>query len=140
MTGIGTNRRELTKMVDTKHPDYTIDLSLDQTTIPSQMGSNKYASQVGMTSFSHRRWEVLGSSISKQQRKSQGIVPSQMGSNQFASQEGALLLLPPHFFALSHPSLSAPTSPRGPCASASHGALWRTAAHAILEGSAARRS
>ena len=90
---MGTNRRELTKMVDTKHPEYVIDQTLDQTTIPSQMGSNKYASQQGMTSFGHPRWEVLASSISKQQRKSQGMVPAQMGSNQFASQEGQCLLL-----------------------------------------------
>jgi hypothetical protein len=40
--------------------------------------------------MSHRRWEVLGSSLSKQQRKSQGMIPAQMGSNQFASQEGMI--------------------------------------------------
>lgn len=58
MTAIGMARRELTHMVDTKHPEYLMDINLDASTIPSQMGSNKYASQVGMTSMGQRRWEV----------------------------------------------------------------------------------
>lgn len=45
MTGMGTNRREITRMLDSKHPDYDHERSMDVTTIPSQMGSNKYASQ-----------------------------------------------------------------------------------------------
>eukprot|EP01083_Nonionella_stella_P118462 353657_1 len=35
-----------------------------------------------------RRWEVLNPTISRVNRKAQGIVPSQYGSNQFASQAG----------------------------------------------------
>jgi len=89
MMSFGTNRRELSHMIDTKHPEYDMQCP-DASTIPAQMGSNKYASQVGMTSFGHPRWEVLAPSISKQQRKSQGLVPAQMGSNQFASQEGMI--------------------------------------------------
>lgn len=58
MTGFGTNRRETTKMLDTKHPEYDHECSIDSTTIPSQMGSNKYASQKGMTGFGQPRWEV----------------------------------------------------------------------------------
>jgi hypothetical protein len=88
-TGMGVARREITHMLDTKHPEYNME-SPDASTIPAQMGSNKYASQQGMTAMNHRRWEVLGSSLSKQQRKSQGMIPAQMGSNQFCSQEGAL--------------------------------------------------
>ena len=109
MTGFGTNRRELTNMVDSKHPEAECQNPADQSTIPGQMGSNKYASQQGMTSFGHPRWEVLGSAISKQSRKSQGIVPSQMGSNQFCSQEGRFFsLLHRTFrdFSYTHPTLS----------------------------------
>ncbi|EPB79313.1 hypothetical protein ANCCEY_01606 [Ancylostoma ceylanicum] len=42
MTGFGTSRRETTKMVDSNHPEYDHEASIDQTTIPSQMGSNKH--------------------------------------------------------------------------------------------------
>lgn len=72
MTGFGTNRRETTKMVDTQHPEYSHESSIDQTSIPYQMGSNRYASQKGMTGFGQPRWEVLDPSISYQNRKSQG--------------------------------------------------------------------
>ncbi|EJW87508.1 hypothetical protein WUBG_01585 [Wuchereria bancrofti] len=52
------------------------------------MGSNKYASQKGMTGFGQPRWEVLDPSISWQNRKSQGMVRLQSGTNRFASQQG----------------------------------------------------
>jgi hypothetical protein len=58
MTGFGTNRRETTKMVDTAHPEYSHEQSIDASQIPYQMGSNKYASQKGMTGFGQPRWEV----------------------------------------------------------------------------------
>lgn len=45
---MGTNRRETTKMLDTKHPEYTIDQSIDQSTISTQMGTNRFASQKGV--------------------------------------------------------------------------------------------
>lgn len=58
MTGLGTSRRETTRIVDTAHPEYDPESSIDSSTIPSQMGSNKYASQKGMTGFGQPRWEV----------------------------------------------------------------------------------
>lgn len=58
MTGFGTSRRETTRIVDSAHPEYDPESSIDSTTIPSQMGSNKYASQKGMTGFGQPRWEV----------------------------------------------------------------------------------
>ena len=81
MTGFGTARRETTKIRDTAHPEYDPESSIDSTTIPSQMGSNKYASQKGMTGFGQPRWEVLDPSISWQNRKSQGMVRLQSGTN-----------------------------------------------------------
>uniref|UniRef100_A0AC34Q205 Uncharacterized protein n=1 Tax=Panagrolaimus sp. JU765 TaxID=591449 RepID=A0AC34Q205_9BILA len=51
MTGFGTNRRETSKIVDTAHPEYNPETSIDATSIPYQMGSNQYASQKGMTGF-----------------------------------------------------------------------------------------
>lgn len=44
MTGFGTSRRETTKMVDTKHPDYDHERP-DQSEIPLQAGTNRFASQ-----------------------------------------------------------------------------------------------
>jgi hypothetical protein len=85
-SGVGTNRRELTKMVDSRHPEFDHERNIDASTIPSQMGSNKYASQKLMTSFGQPRWECLNPLISMQVQKGQGLVPSQYGSNQFASQ------------------------------------------------------
>lgn len=58
MTGFGTSRRETTKICDSAHPEYDPESSIDSSTIPSQMGSNKYASQKGMTGFGQPRWEV----------------------------------------------------------------------------------
>lgn len=63
MTGFGTSRRETTKIRDSAHPEYDPESSIDSTTIPSQMGSNKYASQKGMTGFGQPRWEVFNFSI-----------------------------------------------------------------------------
>ena len=45
MTGFGTNRRETSRIVDTAHPEYNPETSIDATSIPYQMGSNQYASQ-----------------------------------------------------------------------------------------------
>lgn len=58
MMSFGTNRRETTKMIDTSHPDYNHEASIDASTIPYQMGSNQYASQKNMTCFGQGRWEV----------------------------------------------------------------------------------
>ncbi|KAK6029758.1 calponin family repeat-containing domain protein [Ostertagia ostertagi] len=44
MTGFGTTRRETTKMLDTKHPEYDHERP-DQSEIPLQSGTNKFASQ-----------------------------------------------------------------------------------------------
>uniref|UniRef100_A0A915DDJ3 Calponin n=1 Tax=Ditylenchus dipsaci TaxID=166011 RepID=A0A915DDJ3_9BILA len=118
MTNFGTARRETTKIVDTKHPDYDHEKP-DQSEIPLQSGTNKFASQKGMTGFGTTRrettkivdtnhpeynpessidatcipyqmarWEVLDPSISWQNRKSQGMVRLQSGTNRFASQAG----------------------------------------------------
>jgi len=46
-TGMGTNRRETTKMIDTKHPDYHHEVNIDQSTIRLQAGTNIFASQKG---------------------------------------------------------------------------------------------
>jgi len=93
MTGIGTNRRELTKMKDSKHPDYIIDQSLDQGEIPVQMGTNKFASQKKMTSFGTNRRELTKMKDSKHPEQSvehpdQKTIPGQMGSNKYDSQRG----------------------------------------------------
>lgn len=45
MMSFGTNRRETTKMIDTKHPEYDHTTSIDQNEIPLQSGTNKFASQ-----------------------------------------------------------------------------------------------
>ncbi len=47
----GTSRREVTKMKDTKHPEYDPETSLDQANIPLQSGTNRFATQKGMTGF-----------------------------------------------------------------------------------------
>ena len=44
MMSFGTNRRETTKMIDTKHPEYDHEKP-DQAEIPLQSGTNKFASQ-----------------------------------------------------------------------------------------------
>lgn len=93
MTGIGTSRRELTKMVDTKHPEYIIDQSIDQSTNPLQTGTNKFASQKGMTGFGTSRRETTKMIDTKHPEYSHEhpdptTIPSQMGSNKYASQKG----------------------------------------------------
>jgi len=94
MTGFGTARRETTKMLDSKHPDYHHERHLDQSEIPLQSGTNKFASQKRMTSFGTTRRETTRivdtahpeydpeSSIDATQ------IPYQMGSNKYASQKG----------------------------------------------------
>jgi len=87
--GFGTARRETTRMLDNKHPDDSVEHP-DQGTIPSQMGTNKFASQAGFLG-SHCgafRPETLDPITSRQRQEGQGLIPSQMGSNQFASQAG----------------------------------------------------
>lgn len=44
MMSFGTSRRETTKMIDTKHPEYDHEKP-DQSQIPLQSGTNKFASQ-----------------------------------------------------------------------------------------------
>jgi len=92
MTGIGTNRRELTRMLDTKHPELDVEHP-DQSHIPLQSGTNKFASQRGMTGFGTSRRETTKMLDTKHpdetiEHPDQTTIPSQMGSNRFASQVG----------------------------------------------------
>lgn len=93
MTGFGTNRRETTKMLDTKHPDYDHEHP-DQGEIPLQAGSNKWASQKGMTGFGTSRRETTKMVDTKhpeydhQSSIDASTIPGQMGSNKYASQRG----------------------------------------------------
>lgn len=93
MTLIGTNRREMTKMLDSKHPEYLLDQHMDQSEIGVQMGTNKYASQKEMLSFGTNRRELTKMLDSKHPDKpcdhpDQGVLPLQTGTNKFASQKG----------------------------------------------------
>jgi len=93
MTGFGTNRRETTKMVDTKHPEYNHEINLDQSIIRLQAGTNKYDSQKGMTGFGTNRRELTKMLDSKHPEQSvehpdQSTIRYQMGSNQYASKKG----------------------------------------------------
>ncbi|GMT00572.1 hypothetical protein PENTCL1PPCAC_22746 [Pristionchus entomophagus] len=93
MTGFGTARRETTKMLDTKHPEYDHEKP-DQSEIPLQSGTNKFASQKGMTGFGTNRREttkMIDSAHPEYNAESSidsTTIPSQMGSNQYASQKG----------------------------------------------------
>ncbi|ETN69697.1 calponin family repeat-containing domain protein [Necator americanus] len=93
MTLFGTNRRETTKMLDTKHPDYDHERP-DQSEIPLQSGTNKFASQKGMTGFGTSRREttkMVDSNHPEYDHEAsidQTTIPSQMGSNKYASQKG----------------------------------------------------
>ncbi|CAB3408930.1 unnamed protein product [Caenorhabditis bovis] len=93
MTGFGTARRETTKMLDSKHPEYDHEKP-DQSEIPLQSGTNKFASQKGMTGFGTARRETTKMVDSNHPEYShecsidQTTIPSQMGSNQYASQKG----------------------------------------------------
>jgi hypothetical protein len=93
MTLMGTNRREVTKMKDTKHPEYLVDQSLDQSVIGIQMGTNQYASQKKMTGFGTNRRELTKMVDTKHpehnvEHPDQSTVRQQMGSNKYASQKG----------------------------------------------------
>jgi hypothetical protein len=110
MTGMGTARRELTKMKDSKHPEYIADVSIDQSTNPLQSGTNKFASQRGMTGFGTNRREttkMVDNAHPDQviDHPDQSTIPSQMGSNKFASQQGMTGFGQPRWEAL-HPQLS----------------------------------
>uniref|UniRef100_A0A0N5AJ96 Calponin-like protein OV9M n=1 Tax=Syphacia muris TaxID=451379 RepID=A0A0N5AJ96_9BILA len=93
MTGFGTSRRETTKMLDSKHPEYDHERP-DQSEIPLQAGTNKFASQKGMTGFGTSRREttrILDSAHPEYNPESSidsTTIPSQMGSNKYASQKG----------------------------------------------------
>lgn len=52
MTGFGTARRETTKMKDSRHPEYDHEHP-DQSEIPLQAGTNKFASQKVTFYYSH---------------------------------------------------------------------------------------
>lgn len=93
MTGIGTARREVTKMKDTKHPEYISDQSIDQSTIPLQSGTNKFDSQKGMTGFGTNRRETTKMTDHKHpelniEHPDQKTIPLQSGTNKFDSQKG----------------------------------------------------
>ncbi|CAD6194722.1 unnamed protein product [Caenorhabditis auriculariae] len=93
MTGFGTGRRETTKMVDSKHPEYDHEKP-DQSEIPLQSGTNKFASQKGMMGFGTARRETTKMvdtthpEYSHESSIDQTTIPSQMGSNKYASQKG----------------------------------------------------
>uniref|UniRef100_A0A7E4WDX2 Calponin homolog OV9M n=1 Tax=Panagrellus redivivus TaxID=6233 RepID=A0A7E4WDX2_PANRE len=93
MTGFGTSRRETTKMVDSKHPEYDHERP-DQSEIPLQSGTNKFASQKGMTGFGTNRRETakIVDTAHPEYDPETSIdatsIPYQMGSNLYASQKG----------------------------------------------------
>uniref|UniRef100_A0A1I7Z938 Calponin-homology (CH) domain-containing protein n=1 Tax=Steinernema glaseri TaxID=37863 RepID=A0A1I7Z938_9BILA len=93
MTGFGTARRETTKMLDTKHPEYDHEKP-DQSEIPLQSGTNKFASQKGMTGFGTNRREtcrIVDTNHPEYDPESSidsTTIPCQMGSNKYASQKG----------------------------------------------------
>lgn len=93
MTGIGTARREVTHMKDSKHPEYISDQSIDQSTIPLQSGTNKFDSQKGMTGFGTNRRETTKMLDTQHpdiniEHPDQKTIPLQSGTNKFASQKG----------------------------------------------------
>lgn len=119
MTGMGTARREVTHMKDTKHPEYNPECP-DQSTNPLQSGTNKFASQQGMTGFGTNRRETtkMVDNIHPDQtidHPDQSTIPSQMGSNKFASQQGMTGFGQPRWECL-HPQISQQTR-------ASHGVV-----------------
>jgi hypothetical protein len=93
MTSFGTARRETTKMIDTKHPEYDHERP-DQSEIPLQSGTNKFASQKLMTSFGTNRRETCRivdtnhPDYNPETSIDGTIIPLQMGTNKFASQKG----------------------------------------------------
>jgi len=111
MTGFGTNRRETTKMVDTKHPDYNHESSIDQSIIRLQAGTNKFDSQKGMTGFGTNRREITKMKDSKHpdqlvDHPDQTTIGGQMGSNQYASQKGMTGMGQPRWEVLQVPGLN----------------------------------
>jgi hypothetical protein len=111
MVSFGTNRRETTKMKDTKHPEYNHEVNIDQSEIPLQSGTNKFASQKGMTSFGTNRREttkMLDTAHPEYSHESsidQTSIPYQMGSNRYASQKGMTCFGQPRWEVLD-PSIS----------------------------------
>jgi hypothetical protein len=92
-TGMGTNRRETTKMLDTKHPEYDHERSIDQSFIRLQAGTNIWDSQRGMTGFGTNRRELTKMKDTKHpdqlvDHPDQTTIGYQMGSNKYASQVG----------------------------------------------------
>ncbi|TKR96777.1 hypothetical protein L596_010750 [Steinernema carpocapsae] len=93
MTMFGTARRETTKILDTKHPEYDHEKP-DQSEIPLQSGTNKFASQKGMRSFGTNRREtckIVDTNHPEYDPESSidsTTIPCQMGSNKYASQKG----------------------------------------------------
>jgi hypothetical protein len=95
-SSFGTARRETTKMVDTKHPEYDHERSMDQSEIPLQSGTNKFASQkgFGQSSFGTNRRETcrIVDNAHPEYNAETSIdstsIPYQMGSNKYASQKG----------------------------------------------------
>ncbi|KAI6243306.1 (pine wood nematode) hypothetical protein [Aphelenchoides fujianensis] len=88
----GTNR-ETTKMLDSKHPEYDHERP-DQSEIPLQSGTNKFASQKGMMSFGTNRREtskIIDTAHPDYNPESSidaTTIPLQMGTNKYASQKG----------------------------------------------------
>jgi len=114
MTGFGTNRRETTKMIDTKHPEYTHEINIDQSIIRLQAGTNKYESQKGMTGFGTNRRELTKMLDTKHpdqlvDHPDQSIIGGQMGSNQYASQKNMTGFGQPRWEVLQVPGLNRQT-------------------------------
>jgi hypothetical protein len=111
MTGFGTNRRETTKMVDTKHPDYNHEISIDQSIIRLQAGTNKFDSQKGMTGFGTNRRELTKMLDTKHpdqliDHPDQSTIRYQAGSNKYASQVGMTGFGQPRWEVLQVPGLN----------------------------------
>jgi len=112
MTGFGTNRRETTKMIDTKHPEYSHESSIDQSIIRLQAGTNKFDSQKGMTGFGTNRRELTKMVDSKHPDQfvdhpvADDEVRYQMGSNKYASQKNMTGFGQPRWEVLQVPGLN----------------------------------
>jgi hypothetical protein len=111
MTGFGTNRRETTKMLDTKHPDYNHESSIDQSIIRLQAGTNKFDSQRGMTGFGTNRRELTKMLDTKHpdqlvDHPDQSTIRYQAGSNKYASQVGMTGFGQPRWEVLQVPGLN----------------------------------
>jgi hypothetical protein len=111
MTGMGTNRRETTRMIDTKHPEYHHERSIDQSIVRLQAGTNRFDSQKGMTGFGTNRRELTKMKDTKHpdqlvDHPDQTTIGYQMGSNKYASQVGMTSFGQPRWEVLQVPGIN----------------------------------